>query len=89
MNEQNAVIILKALLMGIPCGVGAYTYCFDNDNRLCVEAIVDGEEDLGTLLTVNFGETSIQEFIGICANATDDEMTIIGANIGLNEVIAR
>jgi hypothetical protein len=87
MNEFNAIIILKALLMGLPCGVGAYTYHFDVDNRLCVEAtnVTTGKD---ILLTVNFGEVPIQDFVGICASATEDEMTVIGANIGLNEVKA-
>ena len=85
LDEWNAVLILKALLMAIPVHIGGRTYVLAEDNRLCVPGRNEttGEE---VLLAVNFGDVTLQDFIGLATTATADEATAIAANIGLNEL---
>lgn len=80
----KAVVILKALQMGIPCEIGNRTYCMDLDGELVCPAqnLTTGEM---VHLKVNFGVT-LSEFIYLRESANDYELDVIRANTGLNSL---
>ena len=90
MNIQpKPVAIIKAMLQGIPMKVLDWTFCFDENLNLCVEAekLVFKGKDLEpapekVLLRVDW---TVGEFVRYCNRLSDDEFAILCANIALNK----
>lgn len=84
-SPYRPATILKALLMGMKIEVGKRIYQMDIDYRLC--EVRQREDGSDILLVVDFGDgVTLSAFVCWCALVTDDEMTIIGSNIVLNEL---
>lgn len=81
MSKSNSVIVLSALLHGIPCRIGQFTYRLDIDFRLCVEGKNETNVDDDPLLIV---AGDLSSFICLCNNATEYEMDVIALNLALN-----
>ncbi|MBE7512413.1 MAG: hypothetical protein HS103_06315 [Anaerolineales bacterium] len=82
---MNAVLVLKALLIGIPVKIQDCSYCLSTDYRLCVPGRNETTQQ-DVLLAVNFGNVTIQDFIALAEQATPDEILHISANLVLNDL---
>lgn len=85
MPHPKAVIVLRALLAGDTIKIGKYSFVMNIEYQLCVPAknLTTGKD---TLLAVDFGGLTLQDFIYLCESATEDEIIVIGANRALNEI---
>lgn len=81
MPKNNSVVVLSALLHGVPCKISGFIYLLDNDFRLCVQGFNESGEEEQDLLVVG---SDLSSFVKICNDATDYEMSVIGMNLALN-----
>lgn len=78
-RRDPAVIILSALLDGLPVTIGNVVYRLDDGFHLCIEA----EEPKGQLLKVLSCE--LNYFITLCKQASDEEICAVVSNLVLNK----
>lgn len=81
MQREESVIVLEALLAGIPCRIGDFTFVLDTEFRLCVQGYNETNPDEHPLLVCN---ESFQGFVQLCNNASQYEIDVIAANLALN-----
>jgi hypothetical protein len=81
----KSVIILRALLDGWHIKVGGGTYALSESHDLIVKVVEhNGEIPDDEWVIVFMGGCSLADFIHWCEAATDDEVSVIGFNLGLN-----
>jgi hypothetical protein len=79
--ERNARVVLKALLMGVPVEFSGRHLVLDANGDLCQPAKNGKSEDV--LLKL---DPSLKWFLHAMEKMSDDEFTLIAANVGLNEI---
>lgn len=87
MKKHNAETVLKALLMGLTINVGKENFVLDDEMHMCCERTstnLTTKEKRQVWVRVNFGDTSLAEFIKWAAKIDESDMMAIYANIGLN-----
>lgn len=80
--NRNALIVLEALMMGIPVELGGYEYTMING---CMTIPMYNEH--GDRLEERFwnSEMPLSVFISYCERLTEDEVIKIALNVGLNK----
>jgi len=84
-GKHPALIVLEGLLIGLTIELGGQDYAIgidpvDNQECFSVPVYWNGEDRL--LASDMFVDT----FLGLCSRLSEDELTIIGANIALNKI---
>jgi hypothetical protein len=77
MRKHNAVVILQALLDGLPIELEeGVKYAFNTDNDLCIIGHYEKTNEEVLLLSY----MRLKEFIDMCEKMPFDKVFIIGAN---------
>lgn len=82
--DHNTILILRALLDGREVRLGDRTHALSDDNDLVVKGMkytTDSSHGLPVWLRTNI---TLQEFLGMCAKATEDEVVTIAADAALS-----
>lgn len=83
------IVVLRALLAGLPVEHDGGTFCLDIDYRLCKQGLsinATGEQR-DILLVVDMGEgIALKDFIRWAMRFSDDELFTLAATAALNEV---
>jgi hypothetical protein len=84
---NKSIVVLKALFDGFPVKIGNYTYCFSDNDELCIEAqkYTDGNESNKELILLKV-DYSLNDFIKLCETLTDEEIFILGTNKVLTDL---
>lgn len=84
------IMVLRALLAGLPVEHGGGTYCLDIDYRLCKQGVsinTGTGEETPILLVVDMGDgIALKDFVKWAMRFSDDELFILAATAALNEV---
>lgn len=84
--RPNAVIVLEALIAGIPVKIGVDTFELIPDPRWgkSILAVPSFDEQGNQLEYYLPTDVSLQNFLILCDNMTDYERDVIACNLGLN-----
>lgn len=79
--NRNALIVLEALMMGIPVVMDGYEMTLIN-NILCIPMYDEQGEQIDRMFGLAM---PLQRFLDNCENMNEDQVIAIAMNVGLNK----